>query len=271
MKEKILLLGSTGLVGRTLREALGEDYQVIPAAGRRMPEGGYCLPAEEPERTLKVLGRENPDIVISTIRGDYGAQMIFHKKLAERLAGKGKRLLYVSTANVFDGDLSRPWTEADLPVPESDYGVFKRDCEDMLREKLGRQLIIFRLAAVWSPDCPRVSLLKAHSQSGEPHHTWRGDAVNVTLAQQIGDYAKYVLAHDLRGIFHVGTTDTVDHDAFERKVCESLRIEPPPFEIEEVTPQAYQAVLPARKEIPAGLQLTAAQVLEALKRPAAQR
>lgn len=263
--KKILLLGSTGLVGRAMDEALREDYQIIPAAGHQAPRNGCCLPVEEPQRLLEVLEHENPEIVISTIRGDFQAQMGYHEALADWLAGREKRLLYVSTANVFDGDLSRPRTEADPPVPRSDYGAFKRDCEAMLNRKLGSRLMIFRLAAVWSSDCPRVRLLRKHSRSGELHHTWRGDAVNVTLAAQIGDYTKYVLDHDLRGIFHVGTTDVVDHYAFERMVCETLHITPPEFEIEEVEPQAYQAVIPAREEIPNELQMTVAQVLEALR------
>lgn len=268
--KKILLLGSTGLVGRALEEALREDYRIIPAAGHCVPKDGYCLPVEEPEKLLEALDREDPEIVISTLRGDYGAQLRFHEALADWMAGKEKRLLYVSTANVFDGDLSRPRTEADPPCPESEYGVFKRDCEEMLGRKLGEQLVIFRLPSVWSPGCPRIRQLEAHSRSGEPHRTVRGDAVNVVLARQICDYARYVLDRDLRGIFHVGTTDTVDYFAFEKRVCETLGIAPPEFAVEEAETQAYQAVLPARKEIPDELQMTAAQVLEALRLSTAQ-
>lgn len=267
MKKKILLLGSTGLVGRALDKALRETYQMIPAAGHQKPAGGYCLPAEEPGRLLETLEQENPEIVVSAIRGNYQAQMAFHEKLADWLAERNQLLLYISTANVFDGDLSQPWTEADPPCPESEYGVFKRDCEAMLRRKLGERLIVFRLASVWAAGCPRIQALKEHSRTGERHHTWQGDAVNVTLARQVGDYARFVLDHDLRGVFHVGTTDTVDYFALEKMVCETLRIAPPEFEIEPVTPQAYQAVLPARPEIPDAMQMTAAQVLAELAGP----
>ena len=127
MKEKVLLLGANGLVGRAVAAALREDYQIIPAAGHGMPEGGYCLPVEAPGRLAEVLEREAPEIVISSVRGDFGQQMAFHEALAERLAGSGARLLYVSTANVFDGDLSRPRREVDEPTPESEYGVFKAE------------------------------------------------------------------------------------------------------------------------------------------------
>lgn len=160
--------------------------------------------------------------------------------LADWLAEKKKRLLYISTANVFDGDLSKPWLEHDLPIPKSDYGSFKRDCEAMLEKQLGNQLTIFRLAAVWSVDCPRVQQLKLHSRNGEPYHTYPNYTINVTLAKQIGEYAKYVLDHNLHGIFHVGTTDTV---------AEKVSL----------------AIFPSRKEIPDDLQMTVSNVLSALK------
>lgn len=56
--------------------------------------------------------------------------------------------MFISTANVFDGDLLRPWTEADPPVPKTDYGIYKRDCEVMLQKKLQGQLSVFHLSAV---------------------------------------------------------------------------------------------------------------------------
>lgn len=265
MKEKVLLLGANGLVGRAAAAALGEAYQIVPGAGHGAPEGGYRLPVEEPERLAEVLARETPEVVISSIRGDFGRQMVFHETLADRLAGSETRLLYVSTANVFDGEFSRPWVETDPPCPASAYGVFKRDCEAMLQEKLGDRLIIFRLPSVWAPGCPRVRLLEEHSRSGAPHHTLRGDAVNVVLAKQVGAYAKYVLEHGLRGIFHVGTRDTVDYFAFEKMVCEALGIREPAFEVEETGMEAYQAVLPGRREIPEAMQATVAHVLEDLR------
>ncbi len=265
-RKRALLLGAAGLVGRWVTRGLEDGFDILPAAGRHAPENGYCLPAEEPEALKEVLLREDPDVVISSIRGDYPAQIAFHRALAEWLAGRGeKRLLYMSTANVFDGRLTQPWTEADPPAPESDYGIFKRDCEAMLGRMLGDRLTVFRLAAVWSGDCPRVEQLRRHSGRGEPYPTYPGYTINVTLARQIGAYARYVLDRDLCGIFHVGTTDTVNYTAFEEMVCRALHIPPPVFAPEPAEEEAFFAVLPARGEIPADLQMTVSHVLSALK------
>lgn len=248
--KKVLLMGGTGLVGRAVNENLQGAYQVVVTAGHHDVEGGWKLAVEEPERLLTVLDAEDPDIVISSIGGDFQAQPRFHEMLANWLAGKDKKLLFVSTANVFDGDLSRPWTEADPAVPRSDYGIYKRDCEDMLQRKLPGRVIIFRLAAVWAPECPRLRRLKESSCAGKTLQTYQGDAVNISLAEQIGWYARYVLDHDLTGVFHVGTTDTVDYFEFEKLICKTLDIRPPEFEIIEVGGNAVQAVVPAREEIP---------------------
>lgn len=265
MKRKVLLLGATGLVGRAVAGGLGDGYEIVPAAGRHTPENGYRLAAEEPDALTEILARENPDIVISSIRGDYPAQTAFHRALAGWMSGKEKRLVYMSTVNVFDGCLSQPWTEDAPPAPASDYGVFKRDCEAMLERLLGDQLTVFRLAAVWSAGCPRVRRLRRSSESGEPHPTYPGYTINVTLAGQIGAYAKYALDRELHGIFHVGTTDMVNYSAFERMVCQALDIPLPVFEPEPAEEEAFFAALPAREEIPRGLQMTVSDVLAALK------
>ncbi len=264
---KVLLLGGTGLVGRAIYQTLKDSAQILLTAGHHELSGGYRLAAEEPERLLAILNKENPDVVISSIRGEFQAQLRFHELLADWLAVKNKRLLFLSTANVFDGDLSRPWTEADPPCPQSDYGIYKRDCEAMLQRKLSEQLIIFRLATVWAPACPRLDKLTECSRTGKPARTYAGNIVNISLAEQIGRYAKYVLDHDYTGIFHVGTVDTVDYFEFEKQVCKVLGLRLPQFEISVSEEPSFQAVIPARSDIPERLQMTVAQVLQALHRP----
>lgn len=264
MKQKVLLMGGTGLVGRAIKESLSQAYDVVITAGHHEVEGGYQLQITDTEKLLEILERENPEIVISSLRGDFQAQYNFHVKLADWLSGKNKRLLFISTANVFDRDMSQPWTEEAQPSPESDYGKYKSDCEAMLTEKLSKQLIIFRLPSVWAPDCPRIQMLREYSTSRKPLSTYPNDYVNVTLSSQVGAYAEYVLTHDLKGIFHVGSTDMVDYYEFQKMVCDLLQIQYPAFALEDIPEKVYQAVIPARTEIPDALQITVMQVLETL-------
>ena len=264
MRKKVLLIGGSGLVGQSIVLGLDDNYQIISTAGHHTPENGYRLMVEDPNKLVEILAYENPEIVISSIRGNYQSQMSFHKTLADWLAKEKKRLLYISTGNVSDGNLSKPWTEYDLPVPESDYGNFKWDCETMLGKILENQLTILRLSFVWSVDCPRVQQLKLHSRNKEPYRTYPNYRINVTLAKQIGNYAKYILDNNLHGIFHVGTTDTVNYFSFEKMVCEALKIDPPQFVAETGGDEASFAILPTRKEIPNNLQMTVSDVLSSI-------
>lgn len=264
MKKKILLIGGNGLVGKAVAHSLKEEYQIVSTAGHEKIKDGYQLTVEEADKLVEILDRENPEIVISSIRGDFTAQMNFHKTLAEWMSGKEKKLLFMSTANVFDGDLSKTWTEESKPNPQSEYGIFKRNCEDMLSRMLGNRLTIFRLSFVWSADCPRALQLKLHSMNHEPHETYPDYRINITFANQIGEYAKFVLAHNLSGIFHIGTTDLVNYFEFEKMVCEALKIELPDFVKKEDGKQIYMAVLPTRKEIPDDFQMTVSEGLKTL-------
>lgn len=265
MRKKVLLIGGNSLVGQSIVSGLDDNYQIISTAGHHAPENGYQLRVEEPDKLVEILNYENPEIVISSIRGNFQSQMSFHKSLANWLAREKKRLLYLSTANVFDGNLSRPWAEDDMPMPESDYGSFKWNCETMLEKILENQLIIFRLAFVWSADCPRVQKLKLYSRNKEPYRTHPNYRINVTPAKQIGNYAKYVLENNLRGIFHVGTSDTVNYFSFEKMVCEALEIDLPEFVAEAGGDEVFFAILPTRKEIPDDLQMTVSDVLSNIK------
>lgn len=270
MKKKVLIIGGSGLVGSAIKKELDSTYiTFITSRHRLQTANAYQLDISDSDRLLSILNSNNPDIVISSLRGDFDTQMKFHKILADwikdnyKTGENKKKLLFISTANVFDGDLSRPWTEKDVPAPESDYGIFKRDCEEMLRKKLQDDLIIFRLPSVWGKECPRIKRLRDFSASSEPMITYPNDKVNISLADQVGKYALYVLEHNLSGIFHVGTTDTVDYFEFEKTVCKALDIKEPNFKAGAVIKDAvYQAVLPAREEIPETLQMTVQDVLE---------
>ena len=141
LRKKVFIIGGTGLVGRAIKESLAQTYEVVVSAGHHEVEGGYQLQAEDTDRLLEILEQENPQIVISSINGAFVPQYTFHTVLADWMSKEpSKRLLFISTANVFDGDLSQPCTEQTPPNPESDYGKFKRDCETMLMEKLPAQL-----------------------------------------------------------------------------------------------------------------------------------
>jgi len=262
--KKVLILGGNGLVGSEIVKGLNGEYEVVSTAGHHEIEGGYTLLAGEDDKLMRILVKEKPDVIVSSIVGAFDTLLSFHRVLGNWCSQYGKRLIYISTTNVFDGDLSAPVDENTTPVPESDYGKHKLECENMLVDVLGNNLAIMRLNSVWTPGCKRVVRLMQSSENGIEIETFPGDMITVTLGTQIGEYAKYIIDGNLSGVFHVGSEDMVDYHQFELMVCDRLHIRTPLFKVIEVERPAYQAFLPTIRDIPQSMRRTVDDVLDAL-------
>lgn len=259
---KILILGGTGFVGKALADSLKDKNDVIVTSGHHEVEQGYKCPVEEPDKLLNILDKEKPEIVISSLDGNFNAQLKFHEVLGNWIKEHSKKLIYISTLNVYDKYFLKAVDENTEAEAGSDYGRFKLDCEKMLKNIIGDSLVILRLSAVWAYDCPRIMQLKEYSTNGNEMNTYVGHHYTVTTTNQICEYVKYILENNLKGIFHVGSEDMVDSHEFELKVCDKLGITRPKFKTTAFEPPAYQGFLPTLREIPMKMRRTAADVLD---------
>ena len=127
---RILILGASGLAGSAIRRELKGKYETVLGTWRtkaHAPDGDPGMirwSLEEPGRLAELLRATEPDVVVSCLRGDFGMQEEAHRIAADFLAGKpGGRMLFLSSANAFDADQTRPHFEGDRPVAQSDYGT----------------------------------------------------------------------------------------------------------------------------------------------------
>lgn len=264
--EKVLVLGGTGLVGKRIVDSIKDTYEVIITSGHHKVDDGYVCLVDDIIGLSKILEVEQPDIVVSSLRGDFNEQMQFHEALAEWIRDNNKRMVYISTLNVFDGNLSFPVDENTLPYSDSEYGKFKIECEKMLQQEVKGNLAILRLGVVWDKDCKRIERLRKSDEECSVIETYTGLMITQTLASQVGEYTKYILDNSLNGIFHVGAEDMVDYHQFELKVCNRLHITCPKFQIEEMGRPTYQAFLPSIRDIPLDLRITVNDVLDAISK-----
>ncbi len=266
---KILVLGASGLAGAAIMGALqaaGHDLSGTSRAGldRGKNPGLLQFSLEEPRSVTPLLEEIRPDAVVSCLRGDFDRQLEAHRLAAEFLCRNGGTLVYLSTANVFDGDLSRPHYEGDALCSDSAYGQFKIACEQLLQERLGKNCVILRPPEIWGRDCPRLRALVRSVQEGRPIQTYENLFVNYTTDMQIAQWVAFILDHGLRGVFHVGTRDTSDYTGFLDRLSTLLGLPRPAYMVERNRVPAYQAVLPGRGELPEHLHLSVEGVLRSL-------
>jgi len=114
------------------------------------------------------------------------------------------KLIHISTDFVFDGNLSRPYTEKDEPNPIGVYGLTKSNGEKAIKSKL-KEYFILRTAWLYSEygtnflktmlrlGEERKELSIVNDQFGTP--TYAGDLAKVILKIITEDFQKYGTYH----------------------------------------------------------------------------
>lgn len=268
--KRLLILGATGLVGNALLSELKGKYEVFGTYNKSdvHVENMLKMNVENEKDLYKVIEEAKPDIIISSIRGDYDKQIEIHRISAEYIKNTGGKLYFISTVNVFDKLKDRPHYEIDIPKAESEYGKFKIKCENELKEILGENLTIFRLPFVWGLDCPRLEELKQkviNRQKIEVYdNLYIENAIDIYIAKQIS----LVIEMGYHGIFHLCSGEEIRHDVFYKELVKAMELDDPIFDVKKYhdVEESNLSLLSCRKEIPEELVLSNAQIISYLSK-----
>ncbi|MDR7071610.1 sugar nucleotide-binding protein [Fictibacillus barbaricus] len=269
--EKVLILGASGLVGRALINELNDRFDVYGTYSSTQPSlpenRQFQLEIQEIESLQGIIQSIKPDIVISCLRGEFIQQLKFHKELAMELRKMDSRMYYFSTTNVFDGDLSKPHSETDTPISESDYGKFKLECEKMLTEILDERLVIVRIPAIWGKDSPRWHEINESIKNNKEITVYSNLVCNnhldIVLAKQI----RYIIENELKGIFHLGSTDLMTQAQFYEQILSKLEYEGNLLRYtvyQEPKDTGYFTLKSIRNDLPESLQYTNEDIISYL-------
>ncbi|PEL06503.1 dTDP-4-dehydrorhamnose reductase [Bacillus sp. AFS017336] len=223
---KILILGASGLVGKALIKELSPDHDVYGTFNQTELEltvdHQLQWDINDSEKILNWIDRICPDVIVSCLRGDFIVQFEAHARIVEKIKSTPTRLLFCSTTNVFDGDVTKHHAETDPPVAESDYGQFKIKCEELIKNELGERGVILRLPMVWGKQSPRLKEIKNKIENGQEIEAYDNIYLNHAIDTGIASQVKQIIANDLKGIFHLATTDIDSQYAFIWKLVKDL-------------------------------------------------
>ncbi|QSO54214.1 sugar nucleotide-binding protein [Alicyclobacillus curvatus] len=224
--QKVLILGASGLVGRALTDELKAGFDVFGtyhSTSTKLPSDKQFQVGIQDINQLNEITRSiNPDIVISCIGGEFKQQLSFHKELAMELRNSTSRMYYFSTTNVFDGDESKPHTESDVPIAQSDYGNFKIECETILNDILGDRLTIIRIPAIWGKNSPRWNSLQEHIENNSVIDVYSNLITNNLLDVVLAKQLRFIIENELKGTFHLGSVDMMTHAQFYEHILDKL-------------------------------------------------
>ena len=266
MVKNALVLGASGTVGTAVFKLLSceKNLKTIGTYFSSNQEDSPDLihfSVEFPNDINSILKLVHPDIVISSLRGNFDKQTITHENIAKYLITNNGRLIYLSTANVFDGSWNHPHYEDDTEISNSDYGQFKIQCEALLRNRMGDRAILLRLPFVWGRNSPRLREVKSGCDIGKLK-IYTDFYSNHVSDMQIAQMIQWIIKEDKIGIFHVGTSDVINYQCFIERLITTMGMKFPKF-VYQKTPKTM-AVLSSRKDIPNELMWTTGKLIQYL-------
>lgn len=267
--KKILVLGASGFIGKTICETLSPDYEVYGTYchNKVKPEGTMVvkLDISNDDQIMNVLETIEPDVVISSLRGDFTYQMEMHRYLATYLKEHGSRLFYLSTANVYDAVTDKAHVESDPLNSLSDYGKFKIKCENHLRTTMGPLVTILRLPMVFGKESKRVVDIKEGLKHGGPLVVYKDFYLNIHSDTLLAKQMAYLIGLNAEGIIHLGSHDVIAYDVCMALLKKQLGHESIKLRYERIQDQPYYLALKTEKNIlPIDLIFSAEQAIETI-------
>ena len=269
-KHTILILGASGFLGGAIYKELNAYFRTFGTyhtTNKQLEKNKHFFQyAVEEDDIYEILNAVRPSIIISALRGDFSAQVIAHKHMAEYILEHKTKLIFLSSANVFDAYSKYPSYEDDKTLSHSIYGHFKIKIENMLLRLPKKQVAVLRLPMVFGPQSPRLMEILQSIKDKEPIEVFPNLIMNVTHHSKVTQQIHYIINRNKYGIFHLGSTDLVHHDDFIKELVEVLTGNSPIVykKVYTTNEDRYLAVLPKQNLLPKHLQLVSHDVISEL-------
>ncbi|HEY1599119.1 MAG TPA: dTDP-4-dehydrorhamnose reductase [Pirellulales bacterium] len=269
MSQRILIIGSTGQVGRELLAALAPLGSVIATA--RAPEltrgvtPCRALDVTDLEAVRATVREVSPTVIVNAAaytavdRAETETELatiinaIVPGILADEARQLGCALVHYSTDYVFDGSGTRPWRENDTPHPLGAYGRTKLAGEAAVRAA-GAAHVILRVSWIYAAHgqnfvktmlklaADRTELRVVADQCGAPTPASLVASATAHIlkqsALQHGAGSPADAFRERGGTYHVPCAGETNWHEFAEEIFRQARIHNVPLKIERVLPIA---------------------------------
>jgi dTDP-4-dehydrorhamnose reductase len=269
-KHRILILGGSGFLGSAIYKELSPYFKTFgtyKTSCSVLEKNNHFFQFDiEEDDVFEILNAIRPTIIISALRGEFASQLIVHKHLFEYTSSHSKlcKLIFLSSANVFDAYSKYPSYETDTTLSQSIYGHFKIKIEQLLLKLPKKKVVILRLPMVFGKQSPRIKEIKTLIEMNEPIELFPNLVMNVTTEKKVTQQIHYIINRNKSGIFHLGSNDLVHHNDFFKDIVHHLGFDgTAKYKLVYTTnDERYLAVLPKTNILPKHLQIQSIDVIE---------
>lgn len=264
--EKVLILGASGFIGNALYKELCSYFDTYGTyhtnsdlfeANHKFYE--FDMESENIEILLENL---RPTVIVSALRGDFNAQVSTHFSIIDYILRNNSRLLFISSANVFDAFTNYPSYEYDKTLSQSIYGRFKIKIENALLRLPNNKYNILRLPMVFGVNSPRTMDIKNKIEFGEALEVFPNVVVNATDITRVTQQIHYIINRKKEGVFHLGSEDLTHQHDLIKDIALALGYENPLLkQVYDSNYDRFLAVLPKDNLLPKNLRISLQHVI----------
>lgn len=266
-KQKILILGVSGFLGRNLYKELYPYFDVYGTYATPKPKliknKQFFLWDAEEELPGLLLEQVQPDVIISAFRADFNALVHAHFDIINYLIARDKKLIFISSSNVFDSFTNYPSYEYDKTLSQSKYGLFQIKIENALLRLPNHLYNIVRLPMIFGHDSPKINEIKSLHEFNQPIEVFPNVVINATVHSKFTQQIHYIINQRKEGVFHLGSTDLIHHYELIEEICKVLQLKNPIFQqVYDSNEDRFIAVIPRDNMLPDNLQISIEEVIE---------
>ena len=265
---RILILGASGFIGNAIYKELCSyfnTYGTYYSNGKTYIDNQQFIKYDvENDDIYTLLEKVKPQLIISTLRGNFSSLILVHQHISEYLLSNECKIYYLSSANVFDAYSKYPSYEMDKTLSASIYGRFQIKIENMLLRIPQRKMAILRVPMVFGNFSPRAKEIKDTILLKEPIEVFPNLIVNVTNIDKLVLQIHFMLNKNKTGIFHLGSNDLIHHEELIQEIVDKIGNFTPVYKrVFTTNEDRYLAVLSKTNTLPKNLHITCQEVIDA--------
>lgn len=265
--KKILILGGSGFIGNAIYKELCnyfDTYGTYHTARKSFESNKQFLHYNiEEDDVFEILEETKPQLIISSLRGNFAAQIVAHQHIVEYVTNNDCKIYFISSANVFDAYSKYPSYENDKTLSESIYGRLKIKIENMLLRLPKEKMAILRVPMVFGNGSPRIKKIKTDILNNEAVEVFPNLILNVINDDKLTQQIHYLINQNKSGIFHLGSKDLIHHEEFIKEVIERIGNFNPLYKrVFTTNNDRYLAVLPKDNKLPRNLRISYQEIID---------
>ena len=252
--KSILILGGSGFIGNCLYKELAPFYKTFATFNTKTiyakNQHFFSFDVER-DSVEPILKEVKPKLIISALRGNFNAQVEAHEQIVDYIKNKNCRILFLSSANVFDSFRHFPSYEYDKTLSESKYGHFKIKIENKLFRLLVGKYIIARLPMIFGLNAPRTVEIDEAVKKNKFIEVFPNTIINVNSDIRLSQQIHYLINKKKTGLYHLGSSDLISHHDFIKMIVEKRHFNPGIFkQVYTSNTIRYLATLPKKNRLP---------------------